>query len=140
MNNTVLIGRLTTDVELRYSAQGTAFTRFAIAVDRGMSKEKREEAESLGRQTADFISIVVFGKQAENCHKFLAKGRNVAVQGRIQAGSYTAADGSKNYYSEVLATQVQFIEWGDNPKKENVKPFGEFDLPYQEENDEEIPF
>ena len=141
MNNVILIGRLIKDVELRYTQSSNAtYARFTIAVDKGMSKEKKQELEAKGQQTADFINIVVWGKQAENCQRYLQKGRNVAIQGRIQSGSYTAQDGTKKYTTEVWAERVQFIDWGE--KKENhTQPFGQFDeLPYQEINNEDIPF
>lgn len=118
MNNVLLIGRLTKDLELRYiPATGTAVTRFNLAVDRGLSKEKKQEMESKNQPTADFINIVVWGKQAENCANYLAKGRLIAVQGRIQTGSYEK-DGVKKYTTEVVANQVEFLDWGD--KKEDT--------------------
>ena len=69
--------------------------------------------ESQGKYTADFINIVVWGKQGENCANFLSKGRLVAIQGRIQTGSYNASDGSKKYTFEVVADNTEFLEWGD---------------------------
>jgi single-strand binding protein len=141
MNNVILIGRLIKDVELRYTQSSNAtYARFTIAVDRGMSKEKKQEAEANGQQTADFINIVVWGKQAENCQRYLQKGRNVAIQGRLQSGSYTAQDGTRKYTTEVWAERVQFIEWGEK-KEEHTQPFGQFDeLEYTETTNEDIPF
>ena len=141
MNNVILIGRLIKDVELRYTQSSNAtYARFTIAVDRGMSKEKKQEAEANGQPTADFINIVVWGKQAENCQRYLQKGRNVAIQGRLQSGSYTAQDGTKKYTTEVWAERVQFIEWGEK-KKDHTQPFGQFDeLEYTETTNEDIPF
>lgn len=141
MNNVILIGRLIKDVELRYTQSSNAtYARFTIAVDRRMSKDKKQEAEANGQQTADFINIVVWGKQAENCQRYLQKGRNVAIQGRLQSGSYTAQDGSKRYTTEVWAERVQFIDWGEK-KEEHVQPFGQFDeLGYTEAANEDIPF
>jgi single-strand DNA-binding protein len=72
---------------------------FTLAVDRPFSKEKE----------ADFIRIVVYGRQAENCSTYLAKGRQAAVQGRIQTGSYTRQDGQKVYTTDVIADRVEFI-------------------------------
>ena len=141
MNNVILIGRLTKDVELRYTQSSNAtYARFTIAVDRQMSKEKKQEAEANGQPTADFINIVVWGKQAENCQRYLQKGRNVAIQGRIQSGSYTAQDGTRKYTTEVWAERVQFIEWGEK-KEDHTQPFGQFDeLEYTEATNEDIPF
>ena len=140
MNNVILIGRLIKDVELRYTQSSNAtYARFTIAVDKGMSKEKKQELEAKGQQTADFINIVVWGKQAENCQKYLQKGRNVAIQGRIQSGSYTAQDGTKKYTTEVWAERVQFIDWGEK-KEDHTQPFGQFDEISFETTNEDIPF
>ncbi|KNF07137.1 single-stranded DNA-binding protein 3 [Gottschalkia purinilytica] len=115
MNSVVLIGRLTRDPELRYLPNGgTAVSTFSIAIDKELSREKKQEMESKGQPTADFINIVVWGKQGENCANYLGKGRLVAIQGRIQSRSYDAADGSKRYITEVVADRVQFLDWGDN--------------------------
>lgn len=113
MNSVILIGRLTRDPELRYLSTGMAVSRFSIAVDKDLSREKKQEFESKGQPTADFINIVVWGKQAENCANYLVKGRLVAIQGRIQTGSYTAQDGTKRYTTDVVADRVQFLEWGE---------------------------
>ena len=111
MNNCVLIGRLTRDPEMRVLQNGTATTRFTLAVDRAMSKEKKQEAEAKGNPTADFIPVTVWGKQAESCAKYLAQGRVAAVSGRITTGSYEK-DGRTVYTTEVTAERVQFLEWG----------------------------
>ena len=140
MNNVILIGRLIKDVELRYTQSSNAtYARFTLAVDKGMSKDKKQELEANGQPTADFINIVVWGKQAENCQKYLQKGRNVAIQGRIQSGSYTAQDGSKRYTTEVWAERVQFIDWGEK-KEDHTQPFGQFDEISFETTNEDIPF
>ena len=103
MNSVVLIGRLTRDPEVRYTA-GTqmAVCTFTVAIDRPV----RAGAE---KQT-DFPRVTVFGKQAENCERFLAKGRLVGVQGRIQTGSYTNKDGQRVYTTDVVAENVEFAE------------------------------
>ena len=140
MNNVILIGRLIKDVELRYTQSSNAtYARFTIAVDKGMSKDKKQEAEANGQPTADFINIVVWGKQAENCQRYLQKGRNVAIQGRIQSGSYTAQDGTRRFVTEVWAERVQFIEWGEK-KEDHTQPFGQFDEISFETTNEDIPF
>jgi len=111
----MLIGRLTRDPELRYiPSTGTPVATFSLAVDRELSKDKRQEAESKGQPTADFINIVVWGKQAENCANYLQKGRLAAVSGRLQSRSYEGRDGIKRYVTEVVATRVEFLEWGNN--------------------------
>lgn len=99
MNNVVLIGRLANDPELSYTPNNqTAVCRFTLAVNR-MRKE----------DGADFIRITVWGKQAENCDRYLSKGRQVAVHGKIQTGSYTNRDGAKVYTTEVVANSVEFL-------------------------------
>ena len=87
MNLVVLYGRLTRDPELRYSQNGTANTFATIAVDRGLSKEKRQEAEANGQPTADFVSIKAFGKTAELLSNYFHKGNRIAIEGRISTGS-----------------------------------------------------
>ena len=101
MNNVVLIGRLTKDVEVRYApASQMAVARFSVAVDRG-GKDKG----------ADFISCVAFGKTAELMEKYTAKGLRISVQGHIQTGSYNKQDGTKVYTTDVVADRVEFIDW-----------------------------
>lgn len=119
MNNVVLIGRLTRDPELRYLQSGMAVSRFSLAVDKNLAKDKKQEMESKNQPTADFINIVVWGKQAENCASFLVKGRLVGVQGRIQTGYYTAQDGTKRYTTDVVAERVQFLEYGEKGGSQN---------------------
>ena len=123
MNSVTLIGRLTKDPELRYLPNGgTAVCNFSLAVDKDLSKEKKQQMESQGKYTADFINIVVWGKQGENCANYLAKGRLVAIQGRIQTGSYNANDGSKRYTFDIVAEKTEFLEWGDKnaPRENNI--------------------
>ena len=107
MNSVVLIGNLTRDPELRYStgASQTAICRFTVAVNDRRRNPQTQEWED----NASFIPIVVFGKTAENCEKYLAKGRKVAVNGRIQTGSYVNKDGNKVYTTEVIASNVEFL-------------------------------
>lgn len=139
MNNVNLIGRLTNAVDFRYSQAQNPYCFFTIAVDRGLSKEKKEELQAMNKQTADFIRIVVYGVMAENCKKYLKKGRNVAIQGRIQTGSYIGDDGQRKYTFNIEAERVQFIDWGDSKEKE-TDPFDDWDVGFEEAKDEEIPF
>lgn len=106
MNSVVLIGRLTRDPEVRYTASTQmAVATFTIAIDRPV--------RAGGEKQTDFPRITVFGKQAENCERFLAKGRLVGVQGRLQTGSYQNKDGITVYTTDVVADRVEFLEWGD---------------------------
>lgn len=106
MNSVVLIGRLTRDPETRYtSGSQMAVCTFTIAIDR-VTRQGEEKK-------TDFPRITVFGKQAENCERFLKKGRLVGVQGKLQTGSYTNKDGATVYTTDVVADRVEFLEWGD---------------------------
>mgnify|MGYP000098018439 CR=1 FL=1 len=105
MNVVVLIGRLTRDPEIRYTDSQTAIVNFSLAIDRG--KDKNGES----RRT-DFPRITVFGKLAENCNRYLAKGRMVAIQGRIQTSSYQNKNGDTVYTTDVIADRVQFLPNG----------------------------
>jgi single-strand DNA-binding protein len=117
MNSVNLLGRLARDPELKFiPTTGMAVTKFILAVDRELSKDKKQEAVNQGKQTADFISITVFGKQAENCANFLVKGGQCAISGRISSGSYTTQTGEKRYTTEILADRIEFL--GGNKKNE----------------------
>lgn len=102
MNKVVLIGRLTRDPELRYTSSNIPSARFSLAVDRPFTSQS-------GERETDFINIVVWRKQAENVKKYIAKGSLVAVEGRIQTGSYEK-DGQRVYTTDVVADNVQFLE------------------------------
>lgn len=115
MNNVSLVGRLTKDPELQYiPGSGQAVSKFTLAIDRGLSKEKKKELEAQGKPTADFIRTVVWGKQAEHCANYLGKGRLVAVTGSIRTSSSRDESGNMNYYTDVNAFSVQFLDWGDD--------------------------
>ena len=104
MNKVVLVGRLTRDVDLRYSQgqKATAIGRYTLAVDRRFKKE--------GGPTADFIPCLVFGKSAEFAEKYFRQGMRVSVSGRIQTGSYTNKDGVKVYTTEVVVEEQEFAQ------------------------------
>lgn len=134
MNQVVLIGRLTRDPEVRYISESqTAVAAFTLAIDRptGAGKEKK----------TDFPRVTVFGRQAENCERYLAKGRMVGIQGAIQTGSYTDKDGKTVYTTDVIANRVEFLEWGDKvAQSEPQKPTGGIPEGFQAIQDEDIPF
>lgn len=113
MNNVVLIGRLTKDPELTYTQNTqSALARFTLAVDRvGKSGEEKK---------ADFPRIIVFGKQAENCGKYLKKGSLICVLGRVQTGSYQNKNNVTVYTTDIVANRVQFLSFNHNEKKENT--------------------
>lgn len=107
MNKVVLIGRLTKDPELKFTpGTGTAVATFTLAVDRRLPNKN-------GQREADFVPIVVWGKQAESTANYMSKGKLMGVSGRIQTRSYDAKDGTKRYVTEIVAEEVQFLEWGN---------------------------
>lgn len=141
MNSCVLIGRLTKDPELSFvPATGLAVTKFSLAVDKDMSKEKKQEAQQKGQVTADFINITVFGKMAENCANYLAKGKQAAVRGRISTGSYTTQTGEKRYTTDVIADRVEFIGGQAKPQNEPQDIFEPTDYNPFDDSDSGIPF
>ena len=103
MNKVFLVGRLARDPELRYSTSNTASMRCAIAVDRQFAREGEERG-------ADFINIVAFGNRAETMKKYLVKGSQIAIDGRIQTGSYDGQDGRKVYTTDVIVENFQFLD------------------------------
>ena len=108
MNRVVLIGRLVRDPELRVTQSGISVTRMRLAVDR-----PRPNAE--GKREADFIDIVVWGKQAETVSQYLRKGRLAGVDGRLQTRNYETPDGQKRTFYEVVADRVQFLDRAAGP-------------------------
>lgn len=143
MNTVILTGRIAKELELKYTNNDKAYCRFTLAVDKGMSKEKKQEAEAKGQATADFISCVAWGTTAEVLNKYTAKGKKILVNGSIETGSYTAQDGSKRYTTDVLVSRAEILEFIDNnnTNSQDIQPFGQFDeLPYQEVSNEDIPF
>ena len=107
MNKIFLIGRLTKDPELRYTPSGAAVCSFTLAVDRRFTSQS-------GEREADFINIVVWNKAAENCAKYLSKGRQTAVEGRLQIRSFDGNDGQRRWVTEVVAENVEFLGSGQN--------------------------
>lgn len=105
MNSVNIIGRLTKDPEIRYTRDQTAVATFTVAIDRPVRSGQEKKT--------DFPRVTVFGRQAENCERFLAKGRLVGVQGRIKTGSYEHKDGYTVYTTDIIADRVEFLEWGD---------------------------
>ena len=142
MNNVVLIGRITRDVELKFiPSTGLAVAKFNIAVDKGLYGEKKQEAEAKGQPTADFINITVFGKTAENCANYLNKGNKCAVQGRISTGSYTTQTGEKRYTTEVIADRVEFLESKADRQAKPQNDFNDFPDVFEPVDDfSDIPF
>ena len=113
INKVVLIGRMVNDPELKFIKNtGTATTTITLAVDKYNAKTKEREA--------DFINVVVWGKQAENLAEYTVKGSQIAVSGRIQTRSYETKDGTKRYVTEVVANEIEFLG-NKTTKKEDKK-------------------
>ena len=103
MNKVFLIGRLTADPELRYTSSNLPVASFSLAVNRSFTSQS-------GEREADFVNIVVWNKQAENCKNYLNKGSQVAIDGRIQVSKYQDQSGQNRYRTEVVANNVQFLD------------------------------
>ena len=130
MNSVVLIGRLTKDPELRFvSDSQMAVANFTVAINRP-KRQGQEKADT------DFPRITVFGKQAENCERYLAKGRLVGIQGSIQTGSYKNKDGQTVYTTNVLANKVEFLEWGEKKEANSTEEYPD----NFQAIDEDVPF
>ena len=103
MNKAILIGRLTKDPELRTTPTGRNVCQFSVAVSRNFT-------DANGEREADFINCVVWDKQAENLVKYQKKGNQIAVEGRIQTRNYDDKDGKKVYVTEILASNISFLD------------------------------
>ena len=103
INRVILVGRLTKDPDLKYTAQGTPVANFTLAVNRTFTNQQ-------GEKETDFINVVVWRRQAENAANYLKKGNLAGVDGRIQTRNYEGQDGKRIYVTEVLAESVQFLE------------------------------
>ena len=126
MNKVFLIGNLTKDPELSSTASGIKFCRFTLAVSRSYSKD--------GKRETDFLPVVVWRAQADNCARDLKKGSRAAVCGSIQTRNYDAQDGSRRYVTEIAADEVQFLTTkndvdSDVTDFDDLKPIDD-DLPF----------
>ena len=134
MNQVNLVGRIAREIELRYTT-GTqmAVARFPLAISRA-----KKDGEDQG---ADFPTIVAFGKTAENLERFSGKGLRVAVTGKIQTGSYDDRDGKKVYTTEVIANNIEFIDF-KGKDGQNVNPSVSEGIPegFSAVTDDELPF
>ena len=133
MNRVVLVGRLTAKPELRYTPQNTAYTRFTVAVNRNF-------ANADGKRDADFINVVAWRKQAENIAKYFDKGNLIALDGRLQTGSYDDKDGNKRYTVDVALDNFEFVE-SKNARAAEATPYDfEDNAPSEGVNVDSDPF
>ena len=132
MNRTVLIGRMTKDPDLKFLPGGeTGVCNFTLAVNRKFAKE--------GQPKADFIPIVVFGKQAEATANYMKKGSQVAISGRIQTRNYENKEGQRVYITEVVADEVEFLDSKGSNKTSGQVP-ADFEQDIMPVGDCEVPF
>lgn len=117
MNKVVLVGRLTAKPELRYTNSNTAFLRFTVAVNRNFTSAD-------GKREADFINVVAWRKQAETISKYFDKGNLIAIEGRLQTGSYDDREGNKRYTMDVALDNFEFVE-GKNKSQSDGGSFNE---------------
>ncbi|WP_017470650.1 single-stranded DNA-binding protein [Amphibacillus jilinensis] len=143
LNRVVLVGRLTKDPDLRYTASGKAVANFTIAVNRPFSNQQ-------GDREADFINCVIWNKAAENLANYMSKGSLIGIDGNLQTRNYDGQDGKKVYVTEVLAGSVQFLEsknktasnsgnqnQGSNQPNTNTPPDGAEPIDI---SDDDLPF
>lgn len=142
LNKAMIIGNLGSDPELRYTQSGQPVANFNIATN-----ERWTDKSGAQQERTEWHKVVVWGKQAENCDKYLSKGRQVFVEGRIQTRDWEDRDGNKRYTTEIVAQTVQFLSGGSGggggnysgPPAQDSGPSAEenFDQSF---NDDDIPF
>lgn len=128
MNKVTLIGRLTNDIELRYTANQTAVASFALAINRGKDKNGTDKG-------ADFPRCIAFSKIAETLSKYSKKGGRLAVEGHIQTGNYQKKDGSTVYTTDIIVDRFEIIDWADDGQKSPQYPVG-----FEAISDDDCPF
>lgn len=141
MNNVSLMGRLVRDIEIKTTATGMTLGNFTLAVDKGLSKDKKQELEAMNKPTADFIRCLAFGKTAEILGQYVGKGNRLAIEGRIQTGSYDNQEGQRVYTTDIVVDKFSFIDFKDSdsgsgyqqPQEEITQGF----VPFE---DSEMPF
>ncbi|MGI5902393.1 MAG: single-stranded DNA-binding protein [Desulfitobacteriia bacterium] len=134
LNRVILIGRLTRDPELRYTANGIAVATFTLAVNRSYKNAQ-------GEREADFIPCVVFRQLAELCANYLAKGKLAAVEGRLQVRSYEGQDGQRKFMTEVVGENVRFLSPRDNNSSDSSAKVDDLSsFAHEVSLDDDIPF
>lgn len=138
MNKVILTGRLCSDVDVKTAKSGKTVAKYRLAVNR----EGRQD----GEQQADFLNCVVFDKGAEFAQKYLRKGVKIAIEGRIQTGSYDK-DGVRHYTTDIMVQRCEFCESKGASSTDNVIKMPESSLPKSDvngfvpvEDDEDLPF
>ena len=114
MNKVFLIGRLSRDPELRHTTSGTAVCQINVAISRPVAQGSEPQT--------DFINVVVWNRAAENVARYLSKGRQIAIEGRIQTRSYDNNEGKRTYVTEVIASNVEFLGSASDNNRANPAP------------------
>lgn len=146
MNYFNLVGRLTKDPDVKQTQSGTSVCNFTLAVDKNLGKEKKAEAERNNKPTADFIRIQAWGNRADVCGRYLNKGSQCAVSGRIQTDNYQDDNGNTIFATYFIAENVEFLggnKSGNNSNNQNKISDNEgfFDDDFEEVEDKgNIPF
>lgn len=117
VNKWLGIGNLTKDPELKYTPQGTAVCTFSIACN-----ERYKDRDGNQKEKTEFINIVAWRQLAEICGKYLTKGKQVYIEGKIQTRSYEDKDGNKRYVTEIVADQMQMLGGGDGGNRQESRP------------------
>ena len=118
MNKIIIMGRVTKQVDVRYTPSQKVVCSFTLAVDRPFLNQE-------GQREADFIPVVVWGKAAELCGNSLAKGHRILVEGRLQIRSYDGKDGNRHWVTEVIANSVEFVERKADSANRHIAPAGD---------------
>lgn len=138
MNVISLVGNLTSDPEMRMTADGKAITNLRIAVNRAFKKQ--------GEDSADYFRVVCFGRKAEVCNEWLRKGKKISVVGSVKTGSYENAEGNRVLTFDIYANDIQFLSpRNENSQQQAVKPEVVDDnqglqFPSGVDNTEDVPF
>ena len=139
MNKVFLIGRLSRDPELRHTTSGTAVCQINVAISRPVSQGSEPQT--------DFINVVVWNKQAENVARYLSKGRQIAIEGRIQTRNYDNNEGKRTYVTEVIASNVEFLGSANDNNRTNTNsnpfddnPFDSMEPPMDTTSVDNDPF
>jgi single-strand DNA-binding protein len=136
MNKVIIIGRNTKDIELRQTTAGTSVAEFSIAVNRAFKNAN-------GERESDFFNCIAFSKLAETISKYVKKGDQIGIEGRLQTRNYTNKEGRKVYITEIVVENVEFLQ--SKKQEENLPKFAEAD-PFSGANfeevapDEDLPF
>ena len=136
MNKVILIGNLAKDPELTTTNNGVSLCKFTIAVPRRF-------AGNDGEREADFLPVIVWRGQADNCYKYLKKGSKAAVSGSVQTRSYEGTDGQRRYITEIVADEVEFLSTKNGGDEEAFeKPIGEKNVvsKFEPIDDDNLPF